>query len=360
MIQDIKELDSNMTPAQVEEGLAWFDILPLGLEGQGWTETLQPYDRLPTYAKKMVASGVWELSKHSAGLCVRFVTDATAISARWTLRFDPIDNDHMAATGVSGLDLYARDQGRWRWIGISRAPKYPHSEAQLISNLSPKMREYMLYLPLYNGVSKVELGLPSDARLSRAPDRPSDKASPICFYGNSIVQGGCVSRPGMAYPAILGRRLDRPVINLGFSGNACSEAEVADLLAELDPALYVLDALPNMGLLPSPTIVERIMHMVTVLRRAHPIAPIVLVENIIYQHSPLQKDRFQAQQERNDALRHAFEQLLEQGVVDLHKIPDTHLLGDDFEGTVDGTHPTDLGSMRIAEALAPLLSRLLH
>ena len=115
----------------------------------------------------------------------------------------------------------------------------------LVKGLKPGRREYVLYLPLYNGVQEVKIGVPEGATLEVAGPRPVG-TKPIVFYGTSILQGGCASRPGMAYPAILGRRLDWPTINLGFSGNALSEPEVAQLLAELDPAVYVLDPLPNM------------------------------------------------------------------------------------------------------------------
>src|ERR1017187_7975974 len=142
-------------------------------------------------------------------------------------------------------------------------------------------REYLLYLPLYNGVEEVKIGVPPEAKFESALPRPAG-LKPIVFYGTSIVQGGCASRPGMAYPAILGRRLDRPQINLGFSGNAWSEPEVAQLLAELDPAAYVLDPLPNMK---EEWVVPRLARFVEILRGAHPKTPIVLVENVPYPRS---------------------------------------------------------------------------
>src|SRR5437762_1772200 len=145
---------------------------------------------------------------------------------------------HMAATGVSGLDLYVRDGARWQWLGVGR-PTTQANSVTLASGLAPGKHEFLLYFPLYNGVSSVEVGLPRSAKLWRADERPVQRRKPVVFYGTSITQGGCASRPGMAHTAILGRRLERPVINLGLSGNGKMEAEVATLLTELDPAVYV-------------------------------------------------------------------------------------------------------------------------
>ena len=148
--------------------------------------------------------------------------------------------------------------------------------ATLASGLPEGRREYLLYMPLYNGVSSVEIGIPADRTIARPAPRAEDRRKPIVFYGTSITQGGCASRPGMVHTAILGRRLDRPVINLGFSGNGVMEPEIATLLAELDPAVYVLDCLPNMT---AAQVEQRVEPFVRTLRKAHPSTPIVLAED---------------------------------------------------------------------------------
>src|SRR5262249_21643225 len=129
--------------------------------------------------------------------------------------------------------------------------------------------------PLYNGISSVELGLPKGAKLEKAPPRPAHRSKPVVFYGTSIVQGGCASRPGMVHTAILGRRLECPVVNLGFSGSGKMEPELANLLAEIDAAVYVLDCLPNMNL---EMVGKRVEPFVKILRKARPETPIVFVE----------------------------------------------------------------------------------
>jgi len=112
-------------------GLKWHDIRDWGVEGKGWADTERPFDRLPARAKAKVRPPVWGLSRNSAGMCVRFETDARAISARWTLLSSNLAMNHMPATGVSGLDLYARDDaGRWRWLAVGR-PQGVKNQAEL-------------------------------------------------------------------------------------------------------------------------------------------------------------------------------------------------------------------------------------
>ena len=336
-------------------GLQWYDARELTVEGKGWSDTKQFYDRWPARAEGTVRGAVWSLGQDSAGLAIRFVTDATAISARWTLRHQALAMAHMPASGVSGVDLYVKDKGKWHWRGGGRPDKSPTEEKRLVGGIKPGRREYLLYLPLYNGVEQLELGVPPEARLEPAPPRP-DGLKPIVFYGTSIVQGGCASRPGMAYPAILGRRLNRPHINLGFSGNAWSEPEVAQLLAELDPAIYVLDPLPNMK---EEWVTPRMERFVAILRAAHPQTPIVLVENIAYPAGDYLGLRGERHVQSNARLREVYQRLVRAGDKNLLYVLAAKLIGTDGEGTVDGTHPTDLGFLRMADALEPTLRRAL-
>jgi lysophospholipase L1-like esterase len=259
---------------------------------------------------------------------------------------------HMPATGVSGLDLYARDRGAWQWVGAGRPETAPEVKVALVKGLKPGRRRYLLYLPLYNGVTSLEVGVPVGATLAGV--RPRRKGS-LVFYGTSIVQGGCASRPGMAHAAILGRRVGRPVINLGFSGNGIMEPEVAGLLAELDPCVYVIDCLPNME---AAAVAERAEPLVRTLRKAHRSTPIVLVDDRTFCGAPLLPCWRQRHQDSRAALRKAYQNLLATGVGGLHFVPGERLLGDDGEATVDGSHPTDLGFVRMADALEPVLRPL--
>jgi hypothetical protein len=343
--------------ATADEGTdsLWYDLRLLDVEGKGWTDTKAFYDRLPGKAEGVVREPVWNLSRQSAGLCARFVTDATVLSARWTLTSASLAMPHMPATGVSGLDLYVKAEGRWRWLACG-FPKEQTTSSALVSALPEGKREFLLYMPLYNGVSSVEIGLPKSAKLAKA-DRygPGDR-KPIVFYGTSITQGGCASRPGMVHTAILQRRLGFPVINLGFSGNGRMEPEMATLFAELDPAVYVLDCLPNMT---ASEVTERVEPFVKVLREAHADTPILFVEDRSYTDSFLVTSKRQRNDDSRAALKAAWERLTKAGTKHLAYLAGEQLLGDDGEGTVDSSHPTDLGFVRQADAFEKALKPLL-
>ena len=338
-----------------EENLSWQDVRTLTVEGRGWPEAelKAPFDRLPAKAEGQVRSAVWGLSRDSAGICVRFATDSPQVHCRWTVLKSNLALPHMPATGVSGVDLYVNTDRGWHWLGTGR-PTQPTNSAALVTGLPKQRREYLLYLPLYNGVSSVEIGFAKDAAASPLP-RDEKRAKPIVFWGTSITQGGCASRPGMVHTAILGRRLNVPVINLGFSGNGKMEPEVAALLAEIDAAVYVIDCLPNCT---AAEVSERTAPLVATLRKQRKATPIVLVEDRTYANAFL----VASQQNRNatsrEALRTEFDKLASAGDKSLHYLRGETLLGADGEDTVDGSHPTDLGFVRQADAMEKVLAPL--
>ena len=351
-------LDQKLGKLDPDEKTRWFDIAQLNVEGRGWSQTEAFYDRLPAKAKGVVRDPVWKLSRDSAGMCVRFITDATMIQARWSLRSETLALAHMPATGVSGLDLYVKtEKGVWHWLSVGRPTKYPLNSVELIKDIPAGRREYLVYLPLYNGVQSVELGIPKESTIAKAGPWGPGARKPIVFYGTSITHGACASRPGMVHTAILGRQLSYPVINLGFSGNGKMEPEMANLLAELDPAVYSLDCLPNMT---AAEVTERVEPFVRTLRKTHPKTPILLVEDRSYADSFLIASKRQRNLESRAALHAAYERLIAAGIQDLHYLPGEALLGEDGEDTVDSSHPTDLGFMRQAAAFRPVLEKALR
>jgi hypothetical protein len=333
----------------------WYDVRQWGVEGRGWNETEQYYDRFPVKAKGVVRDPVWNLSRNSAGMLTRFETNAATVRVRYALRSSNLALPHMPATGVSGVDLYARDEdGKDRWLAVS-FPTAHRGVAQLASGVDARAggRLYTLYLPLYNGVESLEIGVPTGAQFRPVPPRTE---RPLLLYGTSIMQGACASRPGMAFSSILGRRLNRPVINLGFSGNGQMEPEVGALLAEQNPALYAIDCLPNMS---PEMVVERTQPLVRQLRAAHPNTPILLVEDRTVTNAEFYKGTREAHAKRRAALRDAYEALGRAGVKRLYYLRGEKQLGSDGEGATDGSHPNDLGMVRYADAYERALRRIL-
>ena len=336
------------------QDLSWTDVHDLAFEGQGWTEVKSAFDRLPAKAEGVVRGPVWNLSRDSSGMSARFVTDATAIHCRWSLIDATLEMAHMPATGVSGVDLYVRDDaGVWRWLACPR-PNKQEMSAELISGIDPGSREYMLYLPLYNGVTSCEIGVLEGSKIEPGPDRPKKRSLPVVFYGTSITHGGCASRPGMPHPAILGRRLDRAIINLGFSGNGTMDMELADLLGELEAAVYVIDCLPNMN---GARVSERVVPFVKRLRGHRPKTPILLVEDRSFSNSFLQPSKQRHHEASRAALKSGYNELRRSGVKKLHYLEGADLLGN--EDTVDGSHPTDLGFVHQADAFEIALRKIL-
>ena len=318
------------------------------MEGRGWSKTERYFDRLPAAAHGKVRDAVWNLSRHSAGMLVRFATNAPDIHARYELLSANLAMPHMPATGVSGLDLYARDEhGHDRWLAVAQ-PTTQKPNLKLSSAIDPlpgnAKRLYTLYLPLYNGVNALEIGIPSGAEFEPVAPRAE---KPMLFYGTSIMHGACASRTGMSITGILGRRLNRPVINLGFSGNGQMEPEVGGFLAELDPCVYAIDCLPNMS---APMIEQRAEPLVRQLRAVRPDTPILLVEDRSMTIAPFHKATREHHEGSRKAFRAAYERLKASGVSHLSYLRGEQLLGNDGEGATDGSHPSDLGMVRYADA----------
>jgi lysophospholipase L1-like esterase len=276
-----------------------------------------------------------------------FSTDAATIQVRWNLfMVEQLAMVHMPATGVSGVDLYANTPGgTWRFVNNGRPTG---TDNNTFAFNVPPGSQCRLYFPLYNGLKSIEIGIPKGKSLAIPDKTARARRKSVVFYGTSIVQGACASRPGMAFTSIVGRRLDVEIINLGFSGSGKMEPAMADLLAELNPSLFVLDGLWNM----SPAeVTERTAPFVKRLRAAHPDTPILLVEDANVQNAcPTPK---------GDALRAAISVLTSQGVKNLHLLSSGNVLGTDGEASVDCVHPNDLGMMRQADAVTKAIRPLL-
>jgi len=334
--------------------LEWHDVTKWGAEGRILPDQTRKswFDRLPASAEGKVTPAVWSLSRDSAGMMVRFKTDATAISVHYKLVKPNLGQPHMPATGVSGVDLYARDTaGKWKWVFVTK-PTTQEMKVEIIKGLAPGEREYAAYLPLYNGVEFMHIGVAKGSKFEGLAPREK----PVVFYGTSITHGACASRPGMVHTGILGRKLDMPVVNLGFSGNGRMDKAVGDFLVQLDAAAFVIDCLPNMG---PADVSAKCVPLVKQLRAAKPETPIILVEDRRNTNDWIIPAKQKFHTDNHAALKAAYETLLKEGVKGLSYIPGDHLYGDDTEGATDASHASDLGFMRQAEIFEPALRQAL-
>jgi len=337
-----------------EDTIQWFNATQFKVLGQAWSNLKNPYDRLPAKAENKVRPPLWRLSTHSAGLAIYFSSNSTTINVRWSVRYNT-NMAHMAATGIKGVDLYAWNEGRWQFVNNGR-PSGKDNDAKLISGKDDEWKEYLLYLPLYDGVDSLSIGIIQGSEIV-LPEMNKFPGKPIVFYGTSITQGGCASRPGMAYTSIISRKLGREVINLGFSGNGRMEQELSELMTEIDAACYIIDCLPN---LTASQVKERTISFVESLRKVKPDIPVLLVESTLPETAFLDNELREEVDTKNKNLFSSFEQLQDRGISRIYFIPSEKLLGYDHEATVDGVHYTELGFMRYAERLIKYLEGILE
>jgi hypothetical protein len=390
------------TPALPDLNLSWTNATTLTVGGRGFNDTATFWERLPTAADGKVNGGVYGLSKDSAGMSVRFKSSAATVGVRYRLRGATTDMWHMPSTGMSGADLYVFDASNatWRWVGTCRviaagkgqplpyvasAFEFPHATRP--PGFDGEVR-YKLHLPTYNGVAdgSLEIGVDKHAvhRAGRTPttDTP-DSVRPIVWYGTSIAQGCCASRPGQIFTNQIARRLtpNRDVINLGFSGSGVMDPGVVSFLATIDASVIVVDCSWNMS--PS-QITTRAPPLVGYLRsHGHPTTPIIFVEGTTGGQQWISNSSLPEtsgvigginEAANRVALRAVFAAMIAKSPADknLHLVNGDSLFHHRRGGTeqeweptfedptVGGVHPTDLGHTRMSEFwqvfLPPLLA----
>lgn len=329
----------------------------LPIQGRCWNREIGGrYQRLPQRAFSEVRKPVWDLSLQTAGLYIKFYTNATSVQVKYQVT-GGFSMPHMPATGVSGVDLYTMDcDGRQYWC--SGNYQFGDTIFYTYKNLTYRNthdlgNEYTLYLPLYNGVKSLQIGVPEGCRFDFV--RPSGE-KPVVVYGTSIAQGACASRPGMAWTNILQRKLDMPVVNLGFSGNGQLDEGFFRLLSEIDAAMYVIDCMPNMTNDRVALIRSRLEKGISILRSKSQ-APILLVEHDGYMGYFASDKRLMDFKQPNEQLCAVYESLKDK-IKGLYYLTFEEL-GLSMDSQVDGVHATDLGMQQYADAYIRKISDIL-
>jgi hypothetical protein len=337
--------------AQKTDDLTYVSAKTLNVIGKS-VETTNIYDRVDTGKYKGIPSRVAQLLTNSAGLAVRFKTNSTVISAKWCVsKSRALAN--MTPTAHKGVDLYIKNGNTWQFAGIGKVSGTCNDEI-IISRMDNTEKECLLYLPLYDKVENVEIGIEKKATISTAEDPFAGK---VLIYGSSIVQGTGASRPGMAYPARLSRLTGINFLNLGLSGSAKMEPEVADMVASIDADAYILDCVPNST---PAQITERTAYLVNTIRSKHPKAPIIVMQSVVRETGYWDKVLGGQVKNQNLNIQKEVLALLEKGTKDLYFITSENMLGNDHEGSIDGVHPNDLGYERMIRYIQPLLTDILN
>lgn len=362
--QGIKKSGKTAAPgAAGSEGMDWYTADSPGFELGGfyWRAKGGIFRRLPDNDRKLAFSpDVRELSWHTSGGMLRFKSDAREIKVKATV-YHASRMDHMTFDGSMGFDLYAGN-GRMKVFAKNTRFGIVGDDycCTLFQAAEKIMREFTIHFPLYSGVKKFEVGLSAGSKVKKP--EPWDDPRPIVVYGTSITQGGCASRPGMLPTNIMSRMLNRPFINLGFSGSAKGEPEMAEIIAGIrNPAMFVLEYDDNAG----PERLEKTLEpFIRILRKEHSRTPILTISappKSAEAYAPISSEF--ASRNRPELTRIHTQNLKKfrsEGDENIYFLDGMRLYGVDFsECTVDGTHATDLGFHRMAHAAGPVIGSIL-
>lgn len=341
-------------PLFAEDKLKWIEFPDPAFElnGLAWYEENAPdLFRFPKRIESQITKGLWGLAQQTSGVRIRFKSDCTSLAIRYdNTKMSGMRNMHRF--GQSGVDLYTDG----RYVRTAIHEETAAVEQVYFKNAPAKEREHLLYLPLYNGVRVKAIGVNPEAEIMSP--QPFALPKPVVFYGTSITQGGCASRGGMSYQAILGRTLNIDFINLGFSGSGKGEKVVAETIAEIDPACFVLDFMANNT---PESVLEVYEPFVRTIREKHPETPIVCVTLIyVCREEPVSGGRERTEKMRG-VIREVVDKLRREGDRNIVLVEGHSLLGPEHAGgLVDGTHPNDLGFQLMADGLTPTLARILN
>lgn len=351
----IQDIDKNFI-IQAPDGrdYTYYNALekPFELSGFAWYEKEKVLCRLPQEILPRTNDGVKTLAWYTSGGMIRFRTSSSSIAVKTELYSDYYMT-HMPNSGSCGFDLYI-GEGKNKIFKSNKMADYLKKDFNaLFTDLeSTEERECTIYMPLYNGVNKLFIGVLSGSEI-KAPS-PFTIEKPVLFYGSSITQGGCASRPGNSYTHILTRWLDANMINLGFSGSGRGEIAVAEAIASIPLSAFVMDYDYNA---PNVEHLEKTHEkFFLTIREKQPGLPVVFVSK-----PDIENNKWESSVARRDVIKKTYNNALKRGDKNVHFVDGETLFGKKHRDscTVDGVHPNDFGFMRMAENIFPALKKAL-
>ena len=352
----IADLDKNFQIPDPGVPVEWIDANDsrFSLHGITYDEEAGRYRRMPQAVASTVNPGVSYFSKYSTGGRLRFKTNSPYIAIKCVL---PPEQclPHMPFTGTHGFSLYING----KFTAVYHTPVKevydnigkPFAMQVTKTFNEATMRSHELYFPLYNGVIKLYIGVKPGSKI--LPHKPYKYKKPVVFYGSSITHGGCPSRTGNDYVSHLSRMLNTDYINLGFSGNAKGEQTMANYIASIDANVFVIDYDHN-----SPTyehLEQTHYPLYQTIRAKNPNTPIVIISS---PNPEFMKRGF----ERRDLIKANYEKAVASGDKNVYFVDGETLLGKSYRDacTVDCCHPNDLGFLRMAKTIRPVLKKALE
>ncbi len=330
----------------------WVDATELGIHGHTKQTDKSPYYRFDHTPYEGFSKSIINHSKCPSGLYVVFKTNSSQISASWENAPKRM-GDNMTGISQHGLDLYIKKDGKWRFAAVGRVSTLPNNNKRtksLIKNLAEGEKECLLYLPGWCQLTKLEIGVDEGATIEGIPSPFRHK---VIVHGSSITHGASASRPAMNYPALMSRNLGIDFINFGFSGQCKMQPQFLEFLKSCEADAFVFDAFSNPS---EKEIKERLNNFVEELVKAHPGKPLIFIQSPIDQDSDFNTKKYAA---RMSLTKTAAEMMkaLSKRYKDVYFLAVPNVLGTD--GTIDNSHPTDLGFDRFLKAYQPKIARIL-
>lgn len=289
----------------------------------------------------------------STGMAVSFTTNSPYIKARWTTAYRS-EGKNTTPLMQSGLDLYIRTDSAWVHAGVGLPSDSLSHKAVLVEDMPSGVKECLLYMPLWNSLGSLEIGV-ADTAYCQPGSYPWKGR--VAVVGSSITHGASASRPGLAYPARLQRALGAEVINLGFSGSCKLDSCYARFIADTDADLYVIDAFSNPS---AGQIDSRLKAFVDLIRERRPYAPLLFLQTEVRETGNFNLRKREYERQKREAARRGMAKLTVDGYRNIFFLDPAMPLGDSHELTVDGTHPTDAGFELITARLLPVIKPFLH
>lgn len=353
--KQLKQTDKNMViPIMQGEDISYLDVTAgfFEISGFPWLDSDRCFCRLKKDSISRFGEGIQRLAMHTSGGILRFACDSPVLGVRVELTSGD-DMSHMPRSGSSGVDLYIGRGKEKRFYKTAMPDTYGETKYEaLYRGYGSGMNEWTVNFPLYNGISRFQIGLVPGSIIQKPTTYTIQK--PIAFYGSSITQGACASRPGNAYTHILCRWLDAGMVNLGFSGGALGEPGMAELIASLSMSLFIMDYDHN-----APG-VEHIRNthenFFKIIRKAQPLLPVIFVTRPDTDADPEECAL------RRDMIYRTYSNALQAGDKNVYFVDGHHLFGKENRDacTVDECHPNDLGFMRMAESIFPTAKQALN
>ena len=350
-MSSIEKIDKNFAVADKidKEDVVFYNVLSEPFRLFGIYHDGEKFRRLPDDVAANTNDGVHKLATHTSGGRVRFITDSPYVAIRVKIN-DTYGSVKMPPAAVTGFDMYSRQNGEEKYVKTFLPPVGQVSGYESVIDQRFEGEQLLtINFPLYNEVHELYIGLAEGSSLKAAPDYAISK--PFVYYGSSVTQGGCASRPGTCYQGVICRHFDADYINLGFSGSARGEAAIRDYVASLDMSVFIMDYDHN-----SPTydtLVATHEPFYRAVREKHPDVPIILTTK---PNSYLIPEVVR----RKEFIEASYKRFRAEGDENVYFIsgPDLMKLAGE-EGTVDNIHPTDLGFFSMAQGFIGIMEQFI-